>query len=154
MTKNIKFIISLIIPLSVGAVAGLFTSSAINGWFKTLNKPFFNPPNWIFGPMWTLLYLLMGLACYFIWTSDNEARKSALKIYAVQLFFNFLWSFLFFYFKNPALALVDIFLMLITISMTIISFSKISKKAAWLLVPYLLWVLFATALNFEIWRLN
>jgi translocator protein len=154
MTKNIKFIISLIIPLSVGAVAGLFTSSAINGWFKTLNKPFFNPPNWIFGPMWTLLYLLMGLACYFIWTSDNEARKNALKIYAVQLFFNFLWSFLFFYFKNPTLALVDIVLMVITISITIISFSKISKKAAWLLIPYLLWVLFATALNFEIWRLN
>ncbi len=154
MTKNLKFIIALIIPLSVGAIGGFFTSSSITSWYSNLNKPFFNPPNWIFGPMWTLLYLLMGIACYLTWISEHAYKKTALKIYALQLIFNFLWSFLFFYFKNPALALIDIVLMIITISATMIAFSKISKKAAWLLIPYLLWVLFATALNFEIWRLN
>ena len=154
MTKNIKLIISLIIPLSVGGVAGFFTSSAIKGWYSQIIKPFFNPPNWIFGPMWTLLYILMGFACYLIWKSDTETKTTALRIYAIQLFFNFLWSFLFFYFHNPGLALVDIILMVISISFTIIYFNKISKLGAWLLVPYLLWVMFATALNFEIWRLN
>ena len=156
MTKNIKLIISLIIPLSVGGIAGFFTSSAIKGWYAQIVKPVFNPPNWIFGPMWTLLYILMGIACYLIWITDADAKtkNNALKIYAIQLFFNFLWSFLFFYFHNPGLALVDIILMVISISFTIIYFNKISKLGAWLLVPYLLWVMFATALNFEIWRLN
>ena len=156
MTKNIKLIISLLIPLAVGVIAGFFTSGAIKGWFSQIAKPVFNPPNWIFGPMWTLLYILMGIACYLIWISDadSKTKTAALRIYAVQLLFNFLWSFLFFYFQNPALALIDIILMIISISFTIKYFYKISKTAAWLLVPYLLWVMFATALNFEIWRLN
>ena len=156
MTKSIKLIIALLIPLFIGGVAGFFTSSAIKGWYSQIIKPVFNPPNWIFGPMWTLLYILMGIACYLIWVNDADSKikNNALRIYGIQLFFNFLWSFLFFYFHNPALALVDIILMVISISLTIIYFNKISKLAAWLLIPYLLWVMFATALNFEIWRLN
>ena len=156
MNKNIKLIISLSIPILVGSIAGFFTSGAIKGWYALVNKPSFNPPNWIFAPMWSLLYILMGYACFLIWKSivENKIKSKALTIYAIQLFLNFMWSFLFFYFQNPALALIDIVLMIITISITIKYFYPISKLAAYLLVPYLLWVMFATALNFEIWRLN
>jgi translocator protein len=154
MNNNLKFIVSLLIPLSIGAVAGYFTSSAIGGWYSTLVKPSFNPPNNLFGPVWTGLYLLMGIACYLIWKSDNANKKKALQVYALQLLLNFLWSFFFFYFKNPALAFVDIILMLITIAITIKLFYSINKTAAYLLVPYILWVSFATALNFSIWQLN
>ena len=109
MPKNLKLIISLLIPLCVGGIAGFFTSGAIKGWYAHIVKPTFNPPNWIFGPMWTLLYILMGIACYLVWKSDADTKikTAALKIYFIQLFFNFMWSFLFFYFHNPALALVD-----------------------------------------------
>ena len=156
MSKNIKLIISLLIPLAIGGIAGFFSSGAIKGWYTQIVKPVFNPPNWIFGPMWTLLYILMGIACYLIWVSnaDKKTKTTALGIYAIQLLLNFMWSFLFFYFHNPAFALIDIVLMIVAISATIYYFSKISKNAAWLLFPYLLWVMFATALNFEIWRLN
>jgi translocator protein len=154
MNNNLKFIIAVITPLSIGAVAGIFTSSAINGWYSTLAKPSFNPPNYLFGPVWTALYLLMGIACYLVWKSNHSNKKQALQIYAVQLLLNFLWSFLFFYFKNPALAFIDIILMLIAIAICIKYFYPINKIAAWLLAPYLLWVAFATVLNFSIWQLN
>jgi translocator protein len=150
-----KIFISILVPLAVGAVAGFFTSSSIKNWYAFLNKPFFNPPNWIFGPVWTLLYILMGISFYIIWRSEKQELKSkCFPYYWIQLVLNFLWSFLFFYFRNPAFALVDIILLLIFITFTIASFRKISVIAAWLLVPYILWVTFATALNFEIWRLN
>lgn len=156
MKSIYKLMISIAIPLAVGGLAGFFTSSSVSTWFVTLNKPSFNPPSWVFAPVWTVLYVLMGISFYIIWKSHAklEKRYTGYTYYWLQLTLNFLWSFLFFYFQRPDLALVDIILLFILIASTIFSFRKISKTAAWLLVPYLCWVAFATALNFEIWRLN
>ena len=156
MKPYLKLIISIIIPLAVGAIAGSFTASSVNGWFATLNKPSFNPPDWIFFPVWTTLYILMGIAFYLVWNSHAklEKRYTAYTYYWLQLALNFLWSFLFFNFHRPDLAFLDIILLFMLIAGTMYSFRKISKTAAWLLVPYLLWVGFATVLNFQIWKLN
>ena len=156
MKSIYKLIISILIPLAVGAVSGFFTSFSVNTWFKTLNKPSFNPPSWVFAPVWTTLYIMMGISFYIIWKSHAklEKRYTGYTYYWLQLALNFLWSFLFFYFNRPDFALVDIIILFIMIASTIISFRKVSKTAAWLLAPYLCWVAFATALNFEIWRLN
>jgi translocator protein len=156
MKPIFKLLISISIPLAVGALSGYLTSSAINGWYATLNKPSFNPPNYLFGPVWTTLYIMMGIAYFLVWNSKSvsENNNKAYLFYWVQLFLNFMWSISFFYFQNPALALVVIVLMLIIIAGTIFWFRKFSAVAAWLLVPYICWVAFATALNFELWRLN
>ena len=156
MKSIYKLIISIIIPLAVGGISGFFTSSSVNTWFKSLNKPSFNPPSWVFAPVWTTLYILMGISFYIIWKSHAklEKRYTGYTYYWLQLALNFLWSFLFFFYKRPDLALIDIILLFIMIASTIMSFRKVSKTAAWLLVPYICWVAFATALNFEIWRLN
>jgi translocator protein len=156
MKPIFKLLIAVFIPLAVGALSGYFTSSAISGWYATLNKPFFNPPNYLFGPVWTVLYIMMGIAYYLVWNSKlvSENKSKAYLFYWVQLFLNFMWSICFFYFQNPTLALVVIVLMIITIASTIFTFRKFSTIAAWLLVPYICWVSFATALNFELWRLN
>ena len=144
------------LPLIVGGVSGFFTAGSIEGWYITLNKPWFNPPNWIFGPVWTLLYLMMGVAFFLIWKSDAPAdtKKIAMTVYFVQLAFNFAWSLIFFYMEQPGWALVDILILWAAIFYTIIAFGKISSGVAWLLVPYISWVSFATVLNFAIWKLN
>jgi translocator protein len=151
-----KLLISISIPLAVGALSGYFTSSAINGWYDTLNKPSFNPPNYLLGPVWTTLYTMMGIAYFLVWNSKlaSENKNKAYLFYWIQLFLNFMWSIVFFYYQNPAVALVVIILMLVTIASTIFWFRKFSIIAAWLLVPYICWVSFATALNVELWRLN
>ena len=156
MKSIYKLIIAITIPLAVGAVSGYFTSSSVNSWFKMLNKPSFNPPSWVFAPVWTTLYIMMGISFYIIWSSHAklEKRYTGYTYYWLQLVLNFLWSFLFFFYKRPDLALIDIVILFIMIASTIFSFRKVSKTAAWLLAPYLCWVAFATALNFEIWRLN
>ena len=155
--KNVyKLIIAIAIPLAIGSISGYLTATSVNGWFVTLNKPFFNPPKWLFAPVWTVLYIMMGISFYIIWKSHAklEKRYTGYTYYWLQLALNFMWSLLFFYFQRPDLALIDIILLFIMIASTIFSFRKISKTAAWLLVPYLCWVAFATALNFQIWRLN
>ena len=156
MKSIYKLIISILIPLAVGSVSGYFTSSSVNDWFKTLNKPSFNPPSWLFAPVWTTLYIMMGISFYIIWNSHAklEKRYTGYAYYWIQLALNFLWSFLFFFYRRPDLALVDIIILFIMIASTIFSFRKVSQTAAWLLAPYLCWVAFATALNFEIWRMN
>jgi len=156
MKPIFKLIISIAVPLAVGGISGFFTASSVNSWFATLNKPSFNPPSWLFGPVWTTLYIMMGVSFFIIWKSHAklDKRYTGYTYYWLQLALNFLWSFLFFYFQRPDLALIDIVLLFIMIASTIFSFRKISQTAAWLLVPYLCWVAFATALNFEIWRLN
>ena len=151
-----KLFLSLAITLLVGAVAGFFTSSGVNGWYADANKPFFNPPNWIFAPVWTILYIMMGFALWFVW--KNETRKAvkqtAVILFAIQLLLNFAWSFIFFYAQQPGWAFIEILVMWVMIMLTIIWFGKISPAAAWLLVPYIWWVSFATVLNFYIWKLN
>jgi tryptophan-rich sensory protein len=151
-----KFIIAILLCEMVGITSGLLASASNNTWFDSLKKPTWNPPGYLFGPVWTTLYLMMGISLGIIWTNKTtELRKrSAYFLFGLQLFLNFWWSIIFFKFHSPAVALLDILLMVIVITMTIVSFSKFSKPAAWLLVPYIAWVLFATALNFTIWNLN
>lgn len=151
-----KLFISILIPLLVGSIAGFFTTAGVNGWYAVANKPSFNPPNWLFAPVWTALYIMMGIALYLVWKTEtkNAVRQTALILFGVQLALNFLWSFIFFYAKQPGWAFADIIAMWIVILLTIIWFGKISTTAAWLLVPYIFWVSFASLLNFYIWKHN
>jgi translocator protein len=151
-----KLIISILIPLLVGATAGFFTTKGVDGWYALANKPSFNPPNWIFAPVWTTLYILMGIALYLVWKSgaDKKLKQTAIVLFAVQLILNFFWSFIFFSLQQTGWALSEIIAMWLAILLTIFWFAKISKTAAWLLVPYICWVSFATVLNFYIWKLN
>ncbi len=158
--KNIssfwKLIIAVLICEGAGITSGLLSQNDLSTWFVTLNKPSWNPPGYLFGPVWTSLYLMMGIALWLVWKSNaSEPGKTyAALIFALQLFLNFSWSILFFNFHSPALAFLDIILMIITIFITILYFAPISRIAAWLLVPYILWVCFAAVLNHSIWMLN
>ncbi|MDO9375386.1 MAG: TspO/MBR family protein [Ferruginibacter sp.] len=151
-----KFVVSLLIPLLTGAVAGFFTNSGVESWYAVAKKPSFNPPNWIFAPVWTLLYILMGIALWLVWKKEEPVpgKKQALWWFGIQMLLNFCWSFIFFYAHQPGWALVEIITLWVAILCTIIAFRKLSTAAAWLLVPYLLWVSFATVLNYSIWKLN
>jgi tryptophan-rich sensory protein len=157
MKKNIfKFLFAVIICQLVGVLGSIFTVPSINGWYASLQKPVFNPPNWIFGPVWITLFFLMGISLYLILNKDLKSKevKKGLLLFAVQLILNVRWSFLFFYLHNPSGAFLDIVLLWLAIILTIIQFHKIEKKAAYLLLPYLIWVTFAAFLNFSIWQLN
>lgn len=141
--------------LLIGFTSGIATAAGMRGWYDTIQKPFFNPPAYLFGPVWTFLYILMGIGLYLILqTPKTEMRTMALAIFGVQLFLNFAWSFLFFYFHRPDIALIEIILLWICILYMIIQFLKISQAAAYLQVPYLLWVSFASVLNASLWYLN
>ncbi|MBO9632894.1 MAG: tryptophan-rich sensory protein, partial [Chitinophagaceae bacterium] len=150
-----KLFISIAIPVITGLIASWFTVQSVNGWYSTLNRPSFAPPNWIFGPVWLVLYVLMGISLYIIWQCPPGIQKEkALFIFGLQLFCNFIWSFLFFFMRNPATALVDIVLLWLLILVMIVRFYRLRPLAAWLNIPYLLWVSFATALNYMFWKLN
>jgi len=150
-----KLLVSIALPLGLGAIAGLFTAEAIPGWYKTLNQPSFNPPNWLFGPVWTTLYLLMGISLFLIWKQKpSKERNKAVFIYLMQLSLNFGWSFIFFYFNRIGFALMEIILLWISIVIMISSFYKIKPIAAYINIPYLLWVTFATILNASYYLLN
>lgn len=151
-----KLFISILIPLLVGAISGFFTSSGVNGWFALANKPWFNPPNWIFAPVWTTLYVLMGIALFLVWKADADKsiKQTAIILFTLQLALNFFWSIIFFKLQQPAWAFVEIILMWLMILLTILWFGKINATAAWLLVPYICWVSFASVLNYSIWKLN
>ncbi|PJE51123.1 MAG: TspO protein [Candidatus Yanofskybacteria bacterium CG10_big_fil_rev_8_21_14_0_10_36_16] len=151
-----KLVIAITVSQSAGVIGSLFTFSAIPNWYATITKPALNPPAWVFGPVWTILYTLMGVAAFLVWRNGWSQRsvRTALSIFGFQLLLNAIWSIIFFGFKNPGLALVDIVVLWFAIVWTIKVFYKISKLAAYLLVPYLLWVSFATYLNYAIWALN
>ncbi len=150
MAINIpKLILSVGVCLGAGILGSIFTISSIPTWYATLNKPFFSPPNWIFGPVWTILYILMGVSLYLVWIKNKVPA-----VFWIQLILNALWSILFFGLKNPSLALVDIAALWVAIFLTIKSFYKINKPAGNLLIPYLLWVTFASILNLAIVVLN
>ena len=156
MKNIIRFVLAIALPLTIGAVAGFFTSLSVKGWYSTVIKPSFNPPDWVFAPVWTLLYIMMGIAFYIIWNKDTAKllKRKAMLFYFAQLILNFTWSLVFFYAEQPGWALVNIILLCSMIAATIYWFSKISTTATWLLIPYILWVSFATVLNFAIWKLN
>ncbi len=151
-----RFVGALLLPLLAGGVGGVATSKSVATWYPTLKKPALNPPGWIFGPVWTTLYLLMGIAHYLVVREEAEAKLSrpARLFYWLQLALNSLWSVLFFGRRSPLAALVEIVFLWVAIVLTILTFARISRTAALLLLPYLLWVSFATYLNASIWHLN
>lgn len=153
MKKYLPLVISLAIPFIVAYFGSAATVPSINGWYGGLIKPSFSPPNWIFAPVWSVLFLLMGISSFLIWRRKKKITYP-LKLYGVQLFLNFLWSYLFFGLHRPDLAFVDIILLWIFIALTISSFYKVKKIASYLLLPYIIWVSFAAVLNFSILLLN
>jgi tryptophan-rich sensory protein len=157
MTKShfAKLIVALILPLSIGAFAGMFTSKAIPEWYATLNRPSFNPPNWLFGPVWTTLYLLMGISLYMIWKQEkSKVRNLAMLVFLIQLALNFAWSFIFFYFNKIGFAFAEIIILWVSIVLMIILFYRIKPLAAYINIPYLVWVSFASMLNLSYYLLN
>lgn len=151
--KNLpKLIFSIIICEGAGLAGSVFTFSAITTWYKFLNRPSFSPSNSIFGPVWTILYALMGISVYLIWSSKKA--KKPLLLFWVHLFFNATWSIMFFGLRNPFLGLVNILILWLLILIVIYKFWEINKISAILLLPYLIWVSFATILNFSILVLN
>jgi len=155
LKKCVQLFICILIPLSIGALGGIATSSSISDWYLTLNRPSFNPPNYLFGPVWSFLYILMGISFYMIWIAPKTAKRTrAIFIFSIQLLLNFSWSFLFFYFHWIGIALIEIILIWLSIIWMIRAFGKLNKKAALLQIPYLLWVSFASLLNASYWFLN
>jgi len=152
----LKLVVSFLLCQMAGVIGGFFTASSVNTWYATLTKPAFSPPNWLFSPVWITLYLLMGISLFLVWRKglQTEGIKTALLFFAVQLALNTLWSILFFGLKMPLLAFIEILILWYFILITLLKFRRISKPAALLLVPYLLWVSFAAVLNFFLWYLN
>lgn len=154
MPNYLKLIISLVLPQLAGGLGAFFTIASVESWYSTLVKPSWNPPSWLFAPVWTLLYVLMGIACYLIWKSDDPQKKALLKLYFLQLILNALWSPAFFGMQSPLFGLLIIVPFWVVIVLCIIRFKSVSSLASGLMVPYLLWVTFATALNTAILVLN
>lgn len=155
LSKYLTLLICILIPLIIGSISGLANVGNVNDWYVDLIKPSFNPPGYLFGPVWTVLYVLLGLSLYMVWKSPTgKIRSQALIIFFIQMFLNFIWTFIFFYFKNSGLALADIIILWLFIVLMILIFYRINKTAAFIQIPYLLWVSFATVLNASIWMLN
>lgn len=149
-----KIIVMIVIAELAGVVGSIFTFPSVGTWYSTLNKPWFTPPSWVFGPVWLALYALMGIAAGLVWNSKSKLKERALQIYGFQLLLNVVWSLLFFGLHASLYALIDIVAMWIAIAATIFVFYKVDKRAGWLLVPYIIWVTIATALNYYVWILN
>lgn len=153
----VKLVVCCAVPLLVGLMGSLFTTTdSLGNWYAKLNKPFFNPPGWIFGPVWTTLYIMIGISAFMVWRMglDDKVVRIALACFIVQLFLNAIWTPLFFGLRSPLFGLIDIILLLNAIIVTIYVFSTISRTAFLLLIPYLVWVSFATILNASIYLLN
>ncbi|MGB9132786.1 MAG: TspO/MBR family protein [Methanosarcina sp.] len=159
MFKNVnlfKLLASVLLCQLAGAIGSLFTASSLANWYLLLEKPFFNPPSWVFFPVWISLYTLMGISLYIVWEKglqESEAKIGVL-IFGIQLGLNSLWSVLFFGLKSPYYAFVEIIFLWLAVFLTIIQFRKISKIASYLLLPYIIWISFAALLNYYIWILN
>ncbi len=156
-SKTLKLIVSILICQAAGFLGSIFTTPKIATWYQGVAKPSFNPPNYLFGPVWILLFILMGVSLYIIWTSkfkDKTYKKEVITIFFIQLVLNIIWSILFFGLESPMLAFFEIIILWISILATIIGFYKISRIASLILIPYILWVSFASVLNFFIWKLN
>jgi tryptophan-rich sensory protein len=152
----IKLVVSLVACQCAGLIGSIFTTPAIPTWYAALEKPSFNPPNWLFAPAWVTLYLLMGVAAFLIWRKGLEQKevRAALVIFLVQLVLNALWSVVFFGLQSPLYGVVVILALWVVILLTILSFFKLSTAAGALLLPYILWVSFAAVLNVSILVLN
>jgi benzodiazapine receptor len=150
-----KLVISILFCQFAGFLGSFFTTPAIPTWYKTLNKPFFTPPDWVFSPVWISLFILMGISLFMVWRKqDHPQFKIALIFFLIQLILNILWSVVFFGLRSPLLGLIDIVLFWVAILLTIQHFLRISRMAGLLLLPYIIWVSFAVALNLSLWILN
>jgi benzodiazapine receptor len=146
---------SVALALAAGAIGGLATASSVTTWYPGLNKPAFNPPNAAFGPVWTILYVVMGLAAWRVWRAPATAtRRAGLVLYGLQLILNLAWSLIFFGLRQPGPALLEIFVLLAALLAATSAFWRTDRVAGAMMVPYAAWVAFATLLNWEIWRLN
>ena len=156
MNDTVKLVITIAISELAGIMGSIFTAPAIPTWYAELTKPALNPPAWVFGPVWTTLFALIGIATCLVWKKGLHRKdvRIALGIYIGQLILNTLWSIIFFGMRNPGGALIEILFLWFAILATIVAFAKISKPAAWLLAPYILWVSFAMYLNYALWTLN
>jgi tryptophan-rich sensory protein len=154
--KLLKLIASIIICQSAGVFGSLFTFEAVPGWYITLEKPFFAPPNWIFAPVWIILYFLMGVSLYIVWEDElkSKIKNVFFVLFGIQLILNTLWSFLFFGLKSPLLGLVDILILDVLVVVTIFYAKRVSKFSAILLIPYMVWIIIASVLNYAILVLN
>ncbi len=154
--KPLAFIISIAITLSIGALGGLATAQSVKTWYPTLHKPSFNPPNWLFGPVWTSLYILIGIAAYLVWMKRDKIvhLPRTVAIYFIQLILNLGWSFIFFYLHEIGFALAEILMLLAVIILNAVMFYRIDKWAGLIFIPYILWVSFASFLTYNIFILN
>ena len=156
MTGWVRLAVSLVVPLAVGWVGGAVTSGSLRDWYPTLRKPPWNPPNWVFAPVWTLLFLAMGVALYRVWGLglDTPGVPLAMTLFGVQLVLNTLWSVFFFGMRSPGMALVEIVFLWLAVVATTVTMGRLDPLAYLLLGPYVAWVTFAAVLNAEVWRLN
>lgn len=167
MRNFIACIVCLAVAFAASGIGSIATVQGLDAWYAGLRKPAWNPPSWVFGPVWTALYAMMGVASFLVWkrgygireegavSGENRAGvRVALGVYLVHLAFNASWSWVFFAWREPGWAVVNIVLLWVLIVATMVRFAPLSRAAAWMLGPYLAWVTFATALNFTIWRLN
>lgn len=154
--KPLAFIINIAITLSIGALGGWATAQSVKTWYPTLNRPSFNPPNWLFAPVWTSLYILIGIAAYLVWVKRDKIEHfpRTVAIYFIQLILNLGWSFIFFYLHEIGFALAEILFLLIMIIVNATLFYKIDKWAGLIFIPYILWVSFASFLTYNIFILN
>jgi tryptophan-rich sensory protein len=152
----LKFVISIFLCQMAGVIGGLFTASSVDTWYATLTKPSFNPPNWLFSPVWITLYGLMGIALFLVWRKGFQTQgvRGAIFFFGVQLALNTMWSMLFVGLKMPFVAFIEILILWAFVGITLLKFRKISRWGGYLLLPYLLWVGFAAVLNFFLWYLN
>lgn len=160
MNSSFKQATGIVVAIAIcelaGGIGAIFTTPSIATWYSTLVKPSFTPPSWLFGPVWTLLYALMGIAAFVVWNKgwNRPDVRTAVYIFVFQLLLNIMWSVIFFGLHNPLAAFVNIIVLWVAILTTIISFGRISRTAMWLLLPYILWVSFAAVLNYSLWVLN
>lgn len=151
----VKLILCLVLPLVVGGLSGIATAEGVSGWYQTVLKPPFNPPNYLFGPVWTVLYLLMGVSLFLLLNQPAGAWKTrALIFFGIQISLNFLWSFLFFKFHVLGIALAEIIVLWLMIAAMIFTMIQVKPVIGLIQIPYLLWVSFATVLNASFWWLN
>lgn len=151
----ISLVFFILICLVIGLFGSFWTKEAVSTWYPTLTKPSWTPPDFVFGPVWSSLYIMIAVSGWLIYRSDpSQNRTVALKFYAFQLALNFIWSFLFFSLRNPLLGMIDILFLCLMILLTIIKSWPVSRLASLLLVPYLAWVIYAATLNIGIWLLN
>jgi len=155
LNQAVMLICFIVVCFAAAGIGGVLTGQSVDTWYRSISKPAWNPPDWIFGPVWTVLYLMMAVASWLVWRRARWAEcRGALLLFAVQLALNVIWSGLFFAARSPGLAFAELLLLWMAIAATIVAFSRHSRAAAALMVPYLAWTTFAAVLNFAVWRLN